>query len=214
MKKLDILYEDKYIIVVNKPCKVLTIKDKKGDKNLYEDVSSYVKKQNPHNKIFIVHRLDKDTSGIVLFAKSEKIKHYFQEHWDNVKREYLALVEGHLPKKKDTLVNFLSETKTYLVYVSDNGKKAITSYEVIEANKNTSLIKVSIATGRKNQIRVQLSHIGNPIVGDKKYGAKTNLLNRLGLHASYLEFTHPITHKVIEITSISPFIERGKVKYE
>ena len=210
MKKLDILYEDKYIIVVNKPCKVLTIKDKKGDKNLYEEVSSYVKRQNPHNKIFIVHRLDKDTSGIVLFAKSEKIKHYFQDHWDSVKREYLALVENYLPKKKDTLINFLEETKTYLVYVSNKGKKAITSYEVINEYKSTSLIKVSIATGKKNQIRVQLSHIGNPIVGDKKYGAKTNPLNRLSLHANYLKFIHPITHKIIEITSACPFIDKGK----
>ncbi len=191
MKKLDIRYEDKDLIVVNKPCKLLTIKGEREEKNLYEEVSAYVKKQNPHNKIFVVHRLDKETSGLVIFAKSEQIKRALQSNWNFVTREYIAVVEDIMPKKKDKLVNYLRETKTFQVYVAHTGDKAITNYEVMHHNKKYSLLKINIETGRKNQIRVQLSNIGNTIVGDKKYGAKTNPLNRLGLMASKLVFIHP-----------------------
>ena len=117
MKKLDIRYEDKDLIVVNKPCKLLTIKGEREEKNLYEEVSAYVKKQNSHNKIFVVHRLDKETSGLVIFAKSEQIKFALQSNWNFVSREYIAVVEGIMPKKKDRLVNYLRETKTFQVYV-------------------------------------------------------------------------------------------------
>ena len=204
MKKLDILYEDKDIIVVNKTAKILTINDGQNRPNLYAEVSSYVKKQNPRNKIYIVHRLDKDTSGIIVLAKSFKIKEQLQKNWDKVRREYVAIVEGILPQAKDTLVNFLKETKTYQVYVSNMGKKAITSYEVVKANKKYSLVNINIKTGRKNQIRVQLAYIGNPLVGDKKYGAKTNPLNRLALHAERIVLLHPRTKKELVITSDIP----------
>ena len=187
-KKLDIIYEDKDLLVINKPCKKLTIgtvKDK--EHTLYHEASQYVKKQHPKNKIFIVHRLDKDTSGVVILAKNQKLKEQLQANWNNIaKREYLVLVEGHLKKKKDVLKNYLHETKTLDVFISNNSKDklAITEYEVISSNNNYSLLKVNIKTGRRHQIRAQLAYIGNPIVGDKKYKAKTNPFNRLMLHAS------------------------------
>ncbi len=204
MKKLNIIYEDKDLIIVEKKANFLTIRDNKGTKNLYAEVSDYVKKQNKNNKIFVVHRLDKETSGLVLFAKSMKVKQYFQNNWANVYREYIAIVEGHMPKMKDQLINYLKETKTYQVYVSKVGQKAITNYEVEKANQKYSFLKINIETGRKNQIRVQLSHLGNTILGDKKYGAKSNPLNRLALHAHKLIFIHPKTHEKMVVESKIP----------
>lgn len=210
MKKLDIIYEDKELIAINKPSGLYTISpDNKFSKNLYSEVREYIKKQNPKNKIFIVHRLDKDTSGIIIFAKNERLKRALQNNWNSIceSREYLAIVEGVPKKKKDRLVNFLAKTKTMQVYITDNkkiGKVAITNYEVINTNPKYSLLKINIETGRKNQIRVQLSNLGNPIVGDKKYGAKTNPINRLGLHASKLVITNPINHKEMEFVAKTP----------
>lgn len=209
-KKLDILYEDKEIIVINKPSKMLCISTLKEKENtLYHEVSMYVKKQNPKNKIFIVHRLDKDTSGIVLFAKNEKLKQKLQENWENIaiNREYVAICDKPFSKKKDCLKNYLSESKTLQVYVTENknaGKLAITNYEVLKQNKVYSLLKINIETGRKNQIRVQLSHINHPIVGDKKYKSRNNPLGRLALHATKLEIIHPVSKKRLNFVCKEP----------
>lgn len=198
-KKLDIIYEDKYIIAINKPSKLLTIaSNKEKEKTLYHEVSEYVKKKHKSNKIFIVHRLDKDTSGVVLFAKNDNIKRKLQDNWDKIalKREYIALVYGKVKEKEKVLKNKLVETKTNLVYIDDNskfGKLAITKYNLIKYVNNNSLLNIEILTGRKNQIRVQLSNIGNPIIGDIKYGLKKSFYNRLMLHASKLEIIHPFT---------------------
>lgn len=190
MKKLDIVYEDKKIIVVNKPSKQLTIRTRENENNtLYNEVSAYVKKQYPRNKIFIVHRLDRDTSGLIIFAKDEQTKYELQNHWDKVNREYYCIVEGIPKEKKATLKNYLQESKTLEVYIAKTGKLAITEYEVLKSNKNYSLLKVKIKTGRKNQIRVQLANINNPIVGDKKYKSKTNPIGRLCLHAYKINYT-------------------------
>ena len=192
MKKLDIIYEDKEILVINKPPHILTIATNKKENNtLYNEVSTYVKKQYPKNKIFIVHRLDKDTSGIILFAKNPQKKIFLQNNWSNTKREYLAIVEGKMPKSKDTLKNYLIEDKNLNIYITNNknkGKLAITSYEVLKENNKYSLLKINIKTGRRNQIRVQLANINHPIVGDKKYNSKTNPYKRLLLHAYLLEY--------------------------
>ena len=208
MKKLDIIYEDKELLVINKPDHKLTIANNKTKYNtLYHEAREYVKKQNPKNKIFIVHRLDEQTSGVVLFAKNEKIKHLLQDNWNSYKREYIAIVEGHLIKKKDTLKLYLKESKTLEVYVAKNkkdSKLAITSYEVIKQNKDTSVLNINIQTGRKNQIRVSLAYIGNPIIGDKKYHAKTNPIKRLGLHANRVVITNPITKKEMEFIAKIP----------
>lgn len=212
MKKLDIIYEDKEILVLNKPTKKLTVAtDKEQNRTLYHEAREYIKKQNPRNKIFIVHRLDKDTSGVILFAKNERLKKLFQDNWDYLcqKREYIAIVEGKPNKKKDTVKSYLAETKTLQVYSTDDQKKgrlAITEYEMLESNKSYSLVKINIKTGRKNQIRVHMSDIGCPIVGDKKYNSKTNPINRLGLHASILEIKHPITKKIMKFEAKVPKI--------
>lgn len=196
--KLDIVYEDKFIIVINKPSHILAIStENEKEKTLFHQVMLYEKRKNKNNKVFIVHRLDKDTSGLIVFAKSEKIKFELQKNWDkDTKRGYVAVVHGVTDNKK-TLKNYLMETKTLMVYCtndSSKGKLAITEYEKMNSNKNFSLLKIKIKTGRKNQIRVQLNEDNHPIVGDKKYGSlKFDPLRRLCLHANYLEFTHPIT---------------------
>ena len=198
MKKLRIIYEDKYLIIVNKPTGEFTIsRDNHYDNNLYDEVKTYVKKQNPKNKIFIVHRLDKDTSGLVLFAKSEKVKYDLQRNWQNVERKYYAVVSGKLNEKNATLKDLLYETKGLDVVVTNIkkiGKLAITNFNVIENNNKYSLLDINIETGRRNQIRVQLANIGHPIIGDKKYGKVK--YKRMMLEAYYLKFVHPVTKKV------------------
>ena len=199
--KLDIIYEDKEIIVVNKPSKLLTIStDNEKERTLFHKVITYQKQKNKNNKIFIVHRLDRDTSGIVLFAKSEDLKRKFQDNWDSLVkvREYVAIVEGKPAKDKGTVRSWLKETKTLLVYSSDrmgDGKEAITHYRKVMGNKQFTMLDILIDTGRKNQIRVHMSDLGCPIVGDKKYNSKTNPIRRMGLHANKLVVLHPITGK-------------------
>ena len=200
--KIDIVYEDKWIIVVNKPSHLLTIStENEKEKTLFHKVLMYEKRKNKNNKVFIVHRLDKDTSGLVLFAKDESVKFKLQNNWDkDTRRGYVAVVHGKT-KDKDILKSYLIETKTLQVYQTDdmkNGKLAITEYEKISENKKLTLLKIKIKTGRKHQIRVQLKNNGNEIVGDKKYGEKKfDPLRRMCLHANYLEITHPVTNKRI-----------------
>ena len=203
-EKLDILYEDKFLVAVNKKSGLLTIaNDKEKEKTLYHEVREYLRKKN--NKVFIIHRLDKDTSGIVIFAKSEKVKKIMQNNWTDVKRNYLALVHGILKNKKGTIKNYLKETKTLYVYNSKEKTKdyAITEYEVINEYNNISLLSINILTGKKNQIRVALSSINHPILGDRKYGKKDGMRN-LCLHANRLEFIHPVTKNVIILDSKVP----------
>ncbi len=196
--KLDIIYEDKDLIVVNKPTHLLTIStDNEKERTLFHKVYLYLKKKNKNNKVFVVHRLDKDTSGLIVFAKSEMVKKKLQNNWDKSIRNYVAVVNGNPKKEKDTLRSYLKETKTLLVYSTKDkdGELAITNYQKVMTNNEYSLLSINIKTGKKNQIRVQLSDIGHSIVGDKKYGFKKDPLRRLCLHANYLEFIHPITNK-------------------
>lgn len=210
MKKLNIIYEDKELLVVSKPTKQLTISTTKDSINtLYHEAREYEKKKNPKNKIFIVHRLDRDTSGIVMFVKNEQLKHSFQNNWNELakKREYIAVVEGNVTPKKDKIKSYLTESKTLQVYSTKdktNGKIAITEYEVLQNNRAYSLLKINIKTGRRNQIRVHMNDINHPIIGDKKYDSKRNPLGRLGLHASRLEIIHPKTKKLLVFTSPYP----------
>ena len=208
-EKLNILYEDKYIIAINKPANLLTIStDKEKEKTLYRKVSLYVKKQHKSNKIFIIHRLDKDTSGIIIFAKNLEIKNIMQRNWDKSIRKYIALVEGKVTETK-TIKNWLRETKTLYTYSSNkpnDGKLAITRYKPIKSSKEYSLLDLEILTGRKNQIRVHMKDIGHSIVGDKKYGSVKNPIRRMCLHANYLEFIHPKTNKIIKLESNYPEI--------
>ena len=200
--KLKIIYEDKYILIVNKPSKMLTISNEKERENtLFHKVYLYIKRKNKNNKIFIVHRLDFDTSGLVIFAKSENVKKILQTNWDKVIRKYMAIVIGKVEDKEKTLKSYLKETKTNLVYVTKDkdGKLAITTFKRILTNDKYSLLDILIKTGRKNQIRVQLNEYGYPILGDKKYNSYKILAKRLYLHAYYLEFKHPITNELLKL---------------
>jgi 23S rRNA pseudouridine1911/1915/1917 synthase len=199
-KKMDIIYEDKELLVINKLSGLLTIAtEKEKMQTLYHEAREYVKKQNPKNKIFIVHRLDKDTSGIVLFAKNEKLKLALQNNWENlaITREYIALLCGSPKEKSGRIESHLKESKTLQVYNTSKslGKLAITDYEIIKNNKEYSLARINIKTGRKNQIRVAMEQIGCPIAGDKKYNTLKNPYRRLCLHATKLVLIHPFTHK-------------------
>ena len=193
---IDIVYEDSDYLVVNKPSGMLTVStDKEKERTLYHKVREYVNSKEKREKIFIVHRLDRETSGLVLFCKNEKLRDKLQENWENVAilREYSCVVEGKMEKKKARLVNFLKENKANMVYVANDGKKAITNYEVIKEDDN-SLLKIVIETGRKNQIRVQLANINHPIVGDKKYGSKGK---KMLLCANKLNIRDPRTGKIL-----------------
>jgi len=189
MKKLKIVYEDKNIIVVDKEAGLLTIaSNKERNRTLYNEVRDYVKKQYPKNKIFIIHRLDKDTSGLVVFAKNEKTKFDWQNNWDKVDREYYAIVEGKL-KGKGRIKVKLYETKNLEVVVNEKlGKECITDYEVIKSNDKYSLLNIKLVTGRRNQIRASLKHIGYPIIGDKKYNDNYKKNKRLGLYAYRIRY--------------------------
>lgn len=203
--KLEIIYEDNDLLVVNKPCGLLTVAtQKEKEKTLYHFALEYLRSKK--EKVFIVHRLDKDTSGIVVFSKNEKLKEMFQNNWNELahKREYVAVVNGNIIPDKKVLKNYLNENKNHLVYVTDkyHGKEAVTSYEKIKSNDNYSLINIDIETGRKNQIRVQLSNYGYGIVGDKKYNKSSE--KRLYLHASLLKIKHPINGKIYEFKSSMP----------
>lgn len=207
---LKIVFEDKDLIVILKPTGLLTMgSDKERNRTAYAYLNTYVKKESEKNRIFIVHRLDRETSGLLVFAKSEKIKSKLQENWNDtiIERTYIALVEGNVRKDKDTVHSFLRESKALIVHSSQNptyGQEAITHYEVIHRKAGSTLLKVNLETGRKNQIRVHMQEIGHPIVGDKKYGSKTNPIGRLGLHARVLAFKHPVTGEVVRFETEIP----------
>ena len=207
-EKLEIIYEDAYLIAVNKKSGLLTIaSNNEKDNTLYSKVSEYVKKQHKSNKIFIIHRLDKDTSGIVLFAKNYDTKTKLQANWEKTTRKYIAIVEGKVKKQSDTIKSYIAETKTLLSYSTkdkNKGKLAITEYQKIKENNQYTMLDINILTGRKNQIRVHLNDIGNPIVGDKKYNSKKNPIRRMTLHAYKLEFIHPKTNKKISLETKIP----------
>lgn len=206
---IDIIYEDKNIIVVNKPYGLLTVStEKEKVKTLYHMVSEYVKRANKNNKIFIIHRLDKDTSGIVMFAKSEKIKDLYQKSWNSIvkKRCYFAIINGKMNSSEGVITSYLKENNNHIVYSSKNkadGKLAITEYKVLKEKNNKTLLDINIKTGRKNQIRVHLKENNTPIIGDTKYGIKDNI-KRMYLHAYKLELTDPITKKNVKFETELP----------
>lgn len=205
----DILFEDDHIIVVNKPSGLLTIATtKEREKTLFHIVREYLVSKDKHAKVFIVHRLDKDTSGIVVLAKDEKTKNKLQENWNEYVslREYVAVVHGKLNKESDRIVQHLKETKTNLVYVSrdNDGKEAITNYKVIKENDLYSMVSITLETGRKNQIRVAFNTLRHPIVGDKKYGNIKDKESRLYLHANRLKMYYPEIKKDILFETATP----------
>ena len=178
-----------------------------------EKVMQYLQNRSANSRCYQLHRIDKETSGVLVFAKNIKIHSMLKLKWnDYVKtREYHAVVEGKLEEKEGTIESYLLENQNNLVYSTKNpnGQKAITHYKVIKENPQYSLLKVLIDTGRKNQIRVHMQELGHPIIGDDKYGHEKNPIKRLGLHASKLEIINPTTKEVITITSPVPGVFKG-----
>ncbi|MYL32391.1 RluA family pseudouridine synthase [Pontibacillus yanchengensis] len=218
LQGVTILFEDNDLMVIEKEAGLLSMASShEKTMTAYRQLSDYVKTQHPKNRIFIVHRLDRDTSGVMIFSKSELVKHKFQESWKKVveERVYIALVEGKVQKSEGTITSWLNETKTHMMYSSpkpNNGKKAVTHYKLLQSNINYSLLEVRLDTGRKNQIRVHMQDIGHSIVGDKKYGSTHNPIGRLGLHAKEITFVHPSSVKSVHFESKTPKAFLDKVK--
>jgi 23S rRNA pseudouridine1911/1915/1917 synthase len=196
-----IVHEDDDLLIIDKPAGLLTVAtDKEKRKTAYAILSAYVKEQDPGNKIFIVHRLDRETSGLLMFAKNEAIKRLVQDSWNDTisRRSYVAVVEGRVAEEQGTITSWLNESKALIVYSSQNpqhGRKAITHYRKLRESAAMTLLQLNLETGRKHQIRVHLQDINHPVVGDSKYGSTINPLRRLALHAQVLAFTHPKTHQ-------------------
>ncbi len=205
-----ILYEDEHLIVVNKPAKLLSVAtDKEKARTAYHMVTDYVKARRVGDRIFVLHRLDRDTSGVLMFARDPETKELFQSHWNEMvtRRGYLAVVEGTPKPDRDTIRSFLVETDTHLSFSGAPGKgakEAITSYQVVKTGGGYALLDINIETGRKNQIRVHMKELGHPVAGDKQYGARTNPIGRLCLHANELSFTHPVTGEQITFKAKMP----------
>ncbi len=216
-----ILHEDEDIIVIEKEAGLLSVSSStENEITAYRQLMDHVRRQHPENRIFVVHRLDRDTSGVMMFAKSKDVQQTMQNSWKDIVQErlYIALVEGVVKKTEGTISSWLKETTTFKTYSSsrpNDGKLAVTHYKVIKSNQNFSLLKVNLDTGRKNQIRVHMQDIGHSIVGDKKYGSKMKPIGRLGLHAQVLSFVHPTTGLLLRFETkipksfLSPFRSRS-----
>ena len=207
---IKIIYEDDNLIVIEKPAGLLTIaSETEKTKTAYYQLNEFLKLRTPRTgeRIFIVHRLDRGTSGLIVFAKNEKVKRTLQKGWKEVEKRYYALVEGTPLRKEGVIRSRLSETKSLKVYIdryADGAKLSTTKYRVVKTGREYSLLDIILETGRKNQIRVHLSDIGHPVAGDKKYGAKTDPLGRLGLHSYRLMFKHPVSGAPLRFKSKLP----------
>lgn len=203
---LRIIYEDSHLIAIEKPSGMLSVSTafEKGD-----TAHAFLKKSFPSKKVYVVHRLDQDTSGVMIFALSEPayltLKKMFEQHL--LTRAYTAIIQGKLPDIKGTWQSYLVEDDNYVVYETSDtraGRLAITHYDTIKTSKNYSALCLKLETGRKNQIRVHCQSANHPIIGDKKYGSTVNPIKRLGLHAHLLAFEHPITNKKMHFESPLP----------
>ena len=216
--RVELVYEDEHILVINKGYGLLSMgTDTKKDGTAYSIMREYVKYNNPKAKVFIVHRLDRDTSGLMMLAKTVEAKDAMQHNWNNMvlNRKYVCVVEGAVEQAEGVIKSYLAENSQFEVYSTDDPKKgqlAVTRYKCLRATKNYSLMEVELDTGRKNQIRVHMKDIGHPIAGDRKYGAGHSPINRLALHAQTLRFVHPITHKEMNFSTSIPMRFRSLVK--
>ncbi|MDD2539876.1 MAG: RluA family pseudouridine synthase [Desulfuromonadaceae bacterium] len=219
-KGLAVLHEDKDIIVVEKPCGLLTMgTERDKSRTVHTILNEYVRKGDPRsrNRVYIVHRLDRETSGILVFAKSEAAKNFLQEHWQETEKHYLTIAYGSVAPKTATISSYLTENSAFTVYSTTDparGKLSHTEYTVLKEVKGFSVLEIHLLTGRKHQIRVHLSEKGHPVVGDKKYGTGHDSYGTLALHARSLSFTHPITGKRLHFTTgIPDFFTRlvGKI---
>lgn len=209
-KGIVIIYEDKDILVVDKPPGLLTIStDKEKSRTAYFILTDYVRKgqDRSRKRLFIVHRLDRDTSGLVVFAKTPEAKQFLQSHWDETTKKYLAVVHGRCEKTSETISTYLVESKSRAVYSTPDttkGRLSHTAYKVLKQTENFALLEIDLLTGRKHQARVHLADIGHPVVGDDRYGKGKGAHKRLALHATSISFTHPFSGKQVTFETIVP----------
>ncbi len=207
---ITVHYEDADIIVINKPENLLSIaSEAEQEKTAYFQLTDYLRQgqQKARERVWIVHRLDRETSGLMVFAKTAQAKETLQAGWDKAEKRYEAVVEGRLPEDSGTMESDLNETNPFKVFSSpptEFTRHAITHYRVLARKPTRTLVELTLETGRRHQIRVQLADLGHPIVGDEKYKAKTDPAKRLGLHSSFLRFPHPETGKEMSFTSPLP----------
>lgn len=207
---LKIVYEDAYIIVVEKMQGLLSVNtDRQKERTAHHILSDYVRRSGRTNGVYIVHRLDRDTSGLMMFAKDEKTQHTLRDNWQDIvtDRRYVAVVSGEMEKNAGTVVSWLTD-RTLYVYSSphdDGGAKSITHYRTIKRGNGFSLVELNLETGRKNQIRVHMQDLGHPIIGDGRYGFEDiNPIGRLALHAFKLCFYHPVTGELMRFETLYP----------
>ncbi|KRO62443.1 MAG: hypothetical protein ABR82_07380, partial [Verrucomicrobia subdivision 6 bacterium BACL9 MAG-120507-bin52] len=207
---IQIFYEDAHLLVIAKPENLLSIaSEAEPEKTAYFQLTEYVRQAHPRSKerVWIVHRLDRQTSGLMVFAKTPETKEILQSRWDQFEKKYEAVVEGHLPQETGTLKSDLDESNPFKVFIrpaSALTRHAVTHYRVLKNNRHRSLVELTLETGRRHQIRVQLSSLGCPIVGDEKYGAKSDPAGRLGLHSCFLRLIHPVSSQELRFTSPLP----------
>lgn len=206
---LKILYEDAYLIVVEKKEGLLSVAtDKQKERTAQHILSDYVKRQSRGNRIFVVHRLDRNTSGIMMYAKDEKTQHTLRDYWHDIvyDRRYVAIVCGEMEKDRGTVESWLTDRKLYVSSspTDDGGKFSVTHYQTIKRANGYSLVELQLETGRKNQIRVHMQSLGHPVLGDERYGCEIDPLGRLALHAFKLCFQHPVTGERMEFETPYP----------
>jgi 23S rRNA pseudouridine1911/1915/1917 synthase len=207
---MKVLFEDASLIVIEKPENLLSMaSETQRDKTAYAFLTDYVRRGNPRSRerVWIVHRLDRETSGLMVFAKTEAAKRALQANWHKVDKRYLAVVEGTPPADHGVLRSHLDESGPFKVHSAPPGKRtrhAVTNYRVMKQIATRTLIELTPETGRRNQIRVHLADAACPIIGDHKYGARTNPARRLGLHASSLQFKHPLSGELLRFESPLP----------
>jgi len=207
---LTILHEDRDIIVVEKPPGLLTIStDREKSRTAYFILTDYVRKgaAKSRNRVFIVHRLDRETSGILVFAKNEEAKFRLQSQWPDTRKEYLAVVHGRCEKRANIITSYLAENSAHGVYTTTDmrkGKLSRTAYKVLKETGNYSLLAIDLLTGRKHQIRVHLADIGHPVVGDERYSKDHKSHQRLALHARSIIFKHPYSGEQLSFGTEMP----------
>lgn len=208
---LSVAYEDSELLVVLKPTHLLTVAtESERDKTAFRIMTEYLRAGSgpAQDRLWIVHRLDRETSGLLVFAKSEEVKIWLQKNWKRMEKRYQAIVEGHLPRTAGTLTGHLDESQPHRVFAAMSPtlttREAITHYRVLGTDRKRSLLELTLETGRRHQIRVQLAAAGCPIVGDKRYEAKSNPIKRIALHATSLKLLHPHDERELVLQSPLP----------
>ena len=208
-KDLDIVYEDPYLLVIDKHPGLLSMSNNTRQLTAQTVLNRYLEKGGGRNTSHIVHRLDRDTSGLMVYAKDVQTQQTFVDGWQELvaDRRYIALVEGVFEKPQGCVRSWLTEDKRFITHsnpTDNGGKYAVTHYNVLTSSNGYSLVECVLETGRKNQIRVHMAELGHPVVGDAKYGSKNDPMRRLGLHAYMLCFTHPVTGKRLRFETPVP----------